>query len=46
MYNKQVLLFAGTNTLAMILEWAMSNLLNHSQVLKKARVELDNQIGQ
>ena len=46
MYNKQVFLFAGINTSAMTLEWAMSNLLNHSQVLKKARVQLDNQIGQ
>ena len=46
MYNMQVLLIAGTDTSAVTLEWAMSNLLNHSQVLKKARVELDNQIGQ
>nr|POE51441.1 cytochrome p450 81e8 [Quercus suber] len=41
-----VLLIAGTDTSAVTLEWAMSNLLNHSEVLKKARVELDNQIGQ
>ncbi|KAL4600053.1 hypothetical protein ACB092_11G170300 [Castanea dentata] len=41
-----VLLIAGTDTSAVTLEWAMSNLLNHSQVLKKARIELDNQIGQ
>ncbi|KAM3690688.1 hypothetical protein ACB098_09G142300 [Castanea mollissima] len=41
-----VLLGAGTDTMAVTLEWAMSNLLNHSQVLKKARVELDIQIGQ
>ncbi|XP_023914331.2 cytochrome P450 81E8 [Quercus suber] len=41
-----VLLGAGTDTSAVTLEWAMSNLLNHSQVLKKARAELDNQIGQ
>ncbi|KAL6277589.1 hypothetical protein ACE6H2_021190 [Prunus campanulata] len=33
---------SGTETL----EWAMSNLLNHSHVLKKARVELDGQVGQ
>nr|POE51439.1 atpase 6, plasma membrane-type [Quercus suber] len=46
MYNKQVLLIAGTGTSAVTIEWAMSNLLNHSQVLKNARVELDNQIGQ
>ncbi|PQQ16715.1 isoflavone 3-hydroxylase [Prunus yedoensis var. nudiflora] len=37
-----ILLLAGTETL----EWAMSNLLNHSHVLKKARVELDGQVGQ
>ncbi|KAF3967456.1 hypothetical protein CMV_008539 [Castanea mollissima] len=42
----QGLLSAGTKTSAVTLEWAMSNLLNHSQVLNKARVELDNQIGQ
>ncbi|XP_065635072.1 cytochrome P450 81E8 [Quercus suber] len=41
-----VFLIAGTDTSAVTLEWAMSNLLNHSEVLKKARVELDNQIGQ
>ncbi|XP_030962375.1 cytochrome P450 81E8-like [Quercus lobata] len=41
-----VLLIAGTGTSAVTIEWAMSNLLNHSQVLKNARVELDNQIGQ
>ncbi|KAK9986969.1 hypothetical protein SO802_031920 [Lithocarpus litseifolius] len=41
-----VLLLAGTDTLAVILEWAMSNLLNHPNVLKKAREEVDNQIGQ
>ena len=36
----------GTDTSAMTLEWAMSNMINHHNVLKKARVELDNQIGQ
>ena len=40
------MLGAGTDTSAVTLEWAMSNLLNHSQVLKKVRAELDNQIGQ
>ena len=29
----------------MTLEWAMSNLLNHPNVLKKAKAELDSQIG-
>ena len=42
----QVLLLAGTDTSAITLEWAMSNLLNHPNILKKARDELDNQIGQ
>ncbi|KAM5577656.1 cytochrome P450 81E8-like [Rosa sericea] len=42
----QVLLLAGTDTSAVTLEWAMSNLLNHPNVLKKARAELDAQIGQ
>uniref|UniRef100_A0A2N9FSA9 Cytochrome P450 n=1 Tax=Fagus sylvatica TaxID=28930 RepID=A0A2N9FSA9_FAGSY len=41
-----VLLLAGTDTSAITLEWAMSNLLNHPNILKKARDELDNQIGQ
>nr|XP_023899800.1 isoflavone 3'-hydroxylase-like [Quercus suber] len=45
-YLGMVLLIAGTGTSAVTIEWAMSNLLNHSQVLKNARVELDNQIGQ
>ncbi|GLU10744.1 hypothetical protein SLE2022_275300 [Rubroshorea leprosula] len=30
-----VLIFAGTDTSAITLEWAMSNLLNHPSVLKK-----------
>ncbi|XP_059427909.1 cytochrome P450 81Q32-like [Corylus avellana] len=41
-----VMLFAGTDTSAVTLEWAMSNLLNHPHVLKKARDELDSQIGE
>ncbi|PON49943.1 Cytochrome P450, E-class, group I [Parasponia andersonii] len=41
-----VLLFAGTDTSSVTLEWAMSNLLNHPHVLKKARAELDDQVGQ
>ena len=40
------MIVAGTDTSAMTLEWAMSNMINHPDVLKKARVELDNQIGQ
>ncbi|KAK0603140.1 hypothetical protein LWI29_001785 [Acer saccharum] len=42
----QVMLLAGTDTVAITLEWAMSNLLNHPEVLKKARDELDAQVGQ
>ncbi|KAK6279884.1 hypothetical protein POUND7_020151 [Theobroma cacao] len=41
-----VMLLAGTDTSAVTLEWAMSNLLNNPDVLKKARTELDSQIGQ
>ncbi|KAF5752861.1 cytochrome P450 81E8-like [Tripterygium wilfordii] len=38
-----VILFAGSDTTATTLEWAMSNLLNHPEVLRKARAELDDQ---
>ncbi|KAK3221595.1 hypothetical protein Dsin_008620 [Dipteronia sinensis] len=41
-----VMLLAGTDTSAITLEWAMSNLLNHSEVMKKARDELYAQVGQ
>ncbi|CAI0406233.1 unnamed protein product [Linum tenue] len=37
---------AWTDTSAVTLEWAMSNLLNHPDILVKAREELDKQIGQ
>ncbi|KAJ0097271.1 hypothetical protein Patl1_28598 [Pistacia atlantica] len=40
------MLLAGTDTSAFTLEWAISNLVNHPETLKKARTELDNQIGQ
>ncbi|KAK2657566.1 hypothetical protein Ddye_010618 [Dipteronia dyeriana] len=40
------MLLAGTDTTAVTLEWAMSNLLNNPKVLKKARDELDTQVGQ
>ncbi|XWS75580.1 hypothetical protein CRYUN_Cryun01aG0102800 [Craigia yunnanensis] len=35
-----------TDTSAITIEWAMSNLLNHPEVLQKARAEIDSQIGQ
>ncbi|KAG1368606.1 putative Isoflavone 2'-hydroxylase [Cocos nucifera] len=41
-----VLLAAGTDTTAVTMEWAMSVLLNHPEVLKKAREELDLQVGE
>ncbi|TQE12148.1 hypothetical protein C1H46_002218 [Malus baccata] len=40
-----VMLFAGTDTSAVTLEWAMSNLLNHPRVLQKAKSELDAKVG-
>nr|WNO46793.1 cytochrome P450 81AN9 [Tripterygium hypoglaucum] len=41
-----VMLLAGTETSAVTLEWAMSNLVNHPEVLHKARAEMDSQVGQ
>nr|KYP54485.1 Isoflavone 2'-hydroxylase [Cajanus cajan] len=35
------IIFAGTDTSTLTLEWAMSNLLNHPEILEKAKKELD-----
>ncbi|KAM7518389.1 hypothetical protein LguiB_017351 [Lonicera macranthoides] len=41
-----VLLVAGTDTSVGTMEWALSLLLNHPSVLKKAQNEIDNYLGQ
>ncbi|KAG5230831.1 cytochrome P450 [Salix suchowensis] len=40
-----LLLSAGTGTSSTTMEWALSLLLNHPEVLEKARIEIDEQIG-
>ncbi|GAY50249.1 hypothetical protein CUMW_125160 [Citrus unshiu] len=40
------LIIAGIDTSAITLEWAMANLVNHPEVLKNARAELNAQVGQ
>ncbi|CAA2995152.1 p450 domain-containing [Olea europaea subsp. europaea] len=40
-----VLLAAGTKTTATTMEWALSLLLNNPKVLKKAKIEIDNLVG-
>ncbi|KAI3807158.1 hypothetical protein L1987_23082 [Smallanthus sonchifolius] len=44
--NILTLLQAGSDTSSLTIEWAMSLLLNHPDVLERARTELDNYIGQ
>ncbi|KAG5229337.1 cytochrome P450 family protein [Salix suchowensis] len=40
-----VMMIGGTETVATAMEWALANLLNHPRVLKKAKTELDTQVG-
>ncbi|XP_030537999.2 cytochrome P450 81Q32-like [Rhodamnia argentea] len=40
-----VLLPAGTDTSAATTEWAMSAMLNHPEILKKAQAEIDEVVG-
>ncbi|XP_071691862.1 cytochrome P450 81Q32-like [Rutidosis leptorrhynchoides] len=41
----QVLLSAGTDTSSNTMEWMLSHLLNNPEALKKARDEIDNNVG-
>ncbi|CAL5191732.1 unnamed protein product [Lathyrus oleraceus] len=41
-----VMLLAGTDTSSVTLEWAISNLLNNPNILKKAKDEIDTHMGQ
>ncbi|KAK6939681.1 Cytochrome P450 [Dillenia turbinata] len=41
----QTLLIAGTDTSTGTMQWALSLLLNHPQVLEKAQAEIDNHVG-
>ncbi|PON37804.1 Cytochrome P450, E-class, group I [Trema orientale] len=41
----RIMFVAGTDTLANTLEWTMSLLLNHPQVLEKLRKEIDCHVG-
>ncbi|KAL0017488.1 hypothetical protein SO802_004557 [Lithocarpus litseifolius] len=40
-----MMLIAGTDTTATTIEWAMSLLLSHPEVLQKVKAEIDNQVG-
>ncbi|KAL1359203.1 isoflavone 3'-hydroxylase [Arachis hypogaea] len=41
----QAMLLAGTDTSAVAMEWVMAELLNHPEIMKKVKDELDTQIG-
>ncbi|KAJ0804701.1 putative isoflavone 2'-hydroxylase [Helianthus annuus] len=43
--NILILLLAGTDTSSVTIEWALSLLLNHPNVLKKARAQIDEFVG-
>ncbi|KAK6151239.1 hypothetical protein DH2020_016171 [Rehmannia glutinosa] len=40
-----IMLIAGIDTSANTIEWAMSALLNHPEKLQKAKIEIDNLVG-
>ncbi|KAL4013619.1 hypothetical protein IC575_025791 [Cucumis melo] len=42
----QIILIAGVDTTAVTLEWALAHLLNNPDVLQKAKLEIDNVVGQ
>ena len=41
----QMMFIAGTETTATTMEWVMSLLLNHPEVLQKVKAEIDRQVG-
>ncbi|KAF5736153.1 hypothetical protein HS088_TW14G00288 [Tripterygium wilfordii] len=41
-----IMMLAGTDTSAIMLEWIFSNLVNKPEILAKARAELDSQVGE
>lgn len=42
----QTLLTAASNTSVDTMEWTMAHLLNNPEILKKARVKIENVVGQ